>query len=96
MVSRPSTWGNPFHVMRAGPGWQVTGPDVAVARFDSDYDARADAVERYRQLLSPDRIERARTELRGHDLACWCPLVDEHGRRVSCHADVLLEIANRR
>jgi hypothetical protein len=27
-------------------------------------------------------------ELRGRDLACWCPL-DE-----PCHADVLLEIAN--
>lgn len=27
-------------------------------------------------------------ELRGHDLACWCPL-DE-----PCHADVLLEVAN--
>lgn len=32
--------------------------------------------------------------LRGHDLACWCPLEDEHGNRVPCHADVLLEIAN--
>ena len=27
-------------------------------------------------------------ELRGHDLACWCPLGQP------CHADVLLEIAN--
>ena len=27
-------------------------------------------------------------ELRGKDLACWCPL-DE-----PCHADVLLELAN--
>lgn len=27
--------------------------------------------------------------LRGHDLACWCPL------DVPCHADVLLEFANR-
>jgi phosphopantothenate synthetase len=26
--------------------------------------------------------------LRGHDLACWCPLDQP------CHADVLLEIAN--
>lgn len=28
-------------------------------------------------------------DLRGHDLACWC----EVGRS-SCHADVLLELAN--
>jgi len=27
-------------------------------------------------------------ELRGHDLACWCPLDQP------CHADVLLELAN--
>jgi hypothetical protein len=26
--------------------------------------------------------------LRGHDLACWCPL------DVPCHADVLIELAN--
>jgi hypothetical protein len=28
-------------------------------------------------------------DIRGHDLACWCPL--DH----PCHADVLLELANR-
>jgi len=28
-------------------------------------------------------------ELRGKDLACWCP------ERELCHADVLLELANR-
>ena len=27
-------------------------------------------------------------DLRGHDLACWCPLDQP------CHADVLLELAN--
>jgi len=32
--------------------------------------------------------EEIRTHLRGHDLACWCPLDQP------CHADVLLEIAN--
>lgn len=30
-----------------------------------------------------------RAHLRGKDLACWCPLDRK------CHADVLLEIANR-
>lgn len=33
-------------------------------------------------------------QLRGHDLCCWCPLVDKDGNRVPCHADVLLELAN--
>lgn len=34
-------------------------------------------------------------ELRGKDLACWCPLEDKDGNRVPCHADVLLELANK-
>jgi hypothetical protein len=34
-------------------------------------------------------------ELRGKNLACWCPLEDKDGNRVPCHADVLLEISNR-
>ena len=33
-------------------------------------------------------IDAARLELRGKDLACFCPLYQP------CHADVLLEIAN--
>lgn len=36
-----------------------------------------------------DWIESHISELRGRDLACWCA----PGRR--CHADVLLELANR-
>jgi hypothetical protein len=43
--------------------------------------------------VPPDRP--SLSELRGHDLACWCPLEDEHGNRVPCHADVLLDLANR-
>jgi hypothetical protein len=33
-------------------------------------------------------VERIKAELRGKDLACWCPLDGP------CHADVLMEIAN--
>lgn len=40
----------------------------------------------YRDPWGADRI---RNELAGFDLACWCPLDQP------CHADVLLEIANR-
>ena len=35
-----------------------------------------------------DRKAEARRELRGKNLACWCPLGEP------CHADVLLELAN--
>lgn len=40
-------------------------------------------------------IEYVRDNLRGKNLACWCPLIDKDGKCVSCHADILLEIANR-
>lgn len=40
------------------------------------------------------QVERIKTMLRGKDLVCWCPLTDERGSAVPCHADVLLEIAN--
>lgn len=43
----------------------------------------------------PFTTEDAHTELRGHDLMCWCPLFDKDGNRVPCHADVLLELANQ-
>ncbi len=53
---------------------------------------RAEAVRRYREDLFAGRlkitIDDAKRELRGRDLACYCPL-DE-----PCHADVLIEVAN--
>jgi len=50
---------------------------------------RATVIERYRAWLlsQPDLVARARRELAGKDLVCWCaPL--------ACHGDVLIEIAN--
>ena len=34
-------------------------------------------------------VEDVRRELAGHDLACWCPI------GALCHAEVLLQVANR-
>jgi hypothetical protein len=58
--------------------------------------ADANAAAQYPAYLStrPDLIEQARAQLAGRDLACWCPLVDEDGSRLPCHADVLLRIAD--
>lgn len=52
---------------------------------------RAEAVAAFELAMKsrPDLTAMARRELGGRDLACWCRL-DE-----SCHADVLLEVANR-
>lgn len=73
-VARPSIWGNPYRI----------GDPVDGRRLVRD---RADAVALFRdRFTAPDghRYE----ELRGRDLACWCPLDGP------CHADVLLDCAN--
>ncbi|HXY92178.1 MAG TPA: DUF4326 domain-containing protein, partial [Acidimicrobiia bacterium] len=49
---------------------------------------RAEAVRRYREDLLAGRlrvtVDDVKRELRGRDLACYCPLGEP------CHADVLL------
>jgi len=80
VVARPSVWGNPYKV---GP--YLTAADaVWLYRHDLDHG-----------VLGVDVYYRIRDQLAGHDLACWCPLEDADGNRVPCHADQLLELANR-
>lgn len=53
--------------------------------------SREEAVRRYKALTTvvmPWRVDKAKKELRGKNLACWCRLDQP------CHADVLLELAN--
>jgi hypothetical protein len=98
-VGRPGLWGNPFWVVEKDHGVQLSLTlfgDMArgywdpspLAAFSDDevrdlYDKRAAWLKR---VGSHPRD--AAHLLRGHDLACWCPLDQP------CHADVLLEIAN--
>lgn len=90
IVARPTKWGNPFTISGAADVGYRDPRAAAVAAFrdwlagdpwacpsDHQYKVR-------RQTLLSDL-----PELRGKDLACWCPLDQP------CHADVLLEIANR-
>jgi hypothetical protein len=51
---------------------------------------RAAAVARFGAYIKkhPDLIARARVELKGKNLACWCPLDGP------CHADIWLQLAN--
>jgi len=50
---------------------------------------RADVIHKYRQWLTaqPILMERAKRELRGKVLGCWCA-------PQACHGDVLVEVAN--
>lgn len=48
---------------------------------------RDEVIAKYREHIGPVLAVKAKAELRGKVLACWCaPL--------PCHADVLVEIAN--
>ena len=77
-VGRPTKWGNPYR--------------VGAEPYDGDGgQTLEEALYAYRHLTVPHLPV---AELRGKDLACWCPLVDKDGHPVPCHADVLLEIAN--
>jgi len=73
-VGRPSRWGNPYKVSGA------TTP-LAACELYRDY---------LRRAPDQDELRLGMSQLRGRDLACWCPLDQP------CHADVLLELANAR
>ncbi|MCG3203983.1 MAG: hypothetical protein KCHDKBKB_00660 [Elusimicrobia bacterium] len=84
-VGRPTFWGNPYKEGDRINGIMVLGRGGAIAKYkewlmsgvhDQAYDT------------SCTRSQAAKRDLRGFNLACWCPLDKP------CHADVLLEIAN--
>ena len=88
-VGRGSKWGNPFTIGCNAAGFSTLVPYCVPRNLDqvlADYRYYAQKwLEIYPDWLKP---------LRGKDLACWCPLVDKDGNHVTCHADVLLELAN--
>lgn len=93
-VGRPTTWGNPYKVKKSCDGyrWYVSGPPPHVyQKFVSRESANKYAKDMYRAYLAqlPNYMSMQIKELRGKDLACWCPLDQP------CHADVLLELANK-
>ncbi|SES04086.1 DUF4326 domain-containing protein [Streptomyces qinglanensis] len=93
-VGRGTAWGNPYAVVRQADGlYGIPDPIDSLstwATFDYERDARAEAALLFRAWIAerPTLIARARRELAGRNLMCWCPLDQP------CHADVLLELAN--
>lgn len=98
-VGRPSKWGNPFWIINEeGAPWITDARDKStpVCNYDaaellgiherhlSWREARQGVIALFRQQC----CDRSFAELRGKNLACWCPL------NQPCHADVLLELAN--
>lgn len=83
-VTRPGRWCNPCKV-GTFKGYDAA---AAVADFKRWLD-RDLSVRSFENVYGkPPTREEIREELRGKDLACWCPLDQP------CHADVLLHLAN--
>lgn len=108
-VARPTKWGNPYRVGHANFAPQlVLAKDHGVIMPAPKYIDSTEMAVRMLEILihsnvadpllvlpnypSPAEI---RAELRGKNLACFCPLTDAQGNHVPCHADVLLELANK-
>ena len=83
-VDRTTKWGNPFVVGRENPF--VPGRVVQDKRH---------ACNLYLGFAPQDQklVAEARAELRGKNLACWCPLPGLY-EDDCCHASVLLKLAN--
>jgi hypothetical protein len=80
-IDRSTKWGNPF----------VIGNDGTRAECIELYKrfvAGKEATKRKEVLAARELVAVGARELRGKNLACWCPM-DE-----PCHADILLTIAN--
>jgi hypothetical protein len=90
-VDRTTQFGNPFSIKEHGHdravalhrAWltdRLAGHEIPAAR-------REELAALRKQVLD------ALPALRGKNLACWCPL-PEPGERDSCHAALLLDMAN--
>jgi hypothetical protein len=83
-VTRPGKWGNPFI-----PGFDnplIPGRVVEDKRH-------AYLLFAAHAPLNEKLVEAAKSELRGKNLMCFCPVVFD-GEYHPCHADVLLALAN--
>ena len=86
-VGRPTKWGNPFTGNLA-----VEKYELAISKFPVPHEyiyawKKVGGDLRILMVLA-GKIHEAMGELKGKDLACWCPLDKP------CHADILLEIVN--
>lgn len=88
-VTRPGKWGNPYSLAVTFRWWLMTPQPQTDPPCDP----------------ARDRILADIEELRGKDLACWCGLCEKHRDGLplgehcpdcpACHADILLELANK-
>ena len=83
-VGRPSKFGNPFY--KHGDGYPMDKA-LAVKAFREQLEADGGFFALGHRI--PTMLTDIKRELKDKNLCCWCPLDKP------CHADVLLELANR-
>lgn len=98
-VDRSTKWGNPFVIHSdKGPSGDYFPADPATAVYMFRNMLKTESswspvpVPLWPKGKVPAQwttLDDVKRELRGKNLACWCPLDQP------CHADVLLEIANK-
>lgn len=92
-VARPGKWGNPWVVWRDDDGQWLCSNMPSHEKVPDKARGIALAVKRHADWwcgrLYAFGTATILSELRGKNLACWCPL------GAPCHADVLLELANK-
>lgn len=86
-VARPGKWGNQWKVGLVACGCRAAG-ECTHNTFRCETAAEAAAAYRELRCFPGSKTMREIHELKGKNLACWCPLGQ------ACHADVLLELAN--
>lgn len=82
-VDRTTKWGNPFVVGKHGTRAECVDlfTKMLAGYICLSTGPDTDEQMKYRQMVARDR-----EQLRGKNLACWCPA------NSACHADVLLQI----
>ena len=93
-VTRPGKWGNHWSAYRADDGqWFAVRNSCEFHDVPDKSAAIAMCVAEHRKEfvagLETYGVATALEELRGKNIACWCPLDSP------CHGDVYLELANR-
>lgn len=87
-VTRPGKWGNPFTIAAYYDAGYSGSATVAAQHCVDAYRAWMLGNKHWAHGCVQEDAPDPTHELRGKNLACWCPIGHP------CHADVLLELAN--
>jgi hypothetical protein len=92
-VNRPSKWSNPFKLTVFSRETSlkmyaecISNPHLVYYYFNP--------IAAHNAYIHFTYIKEHIHELKGKNLACFCPIVNKYNEYVQCHADILLSLAN--